>query len=42
MKGFTVIYLFLVLIILQSVDLKAQWNPSLGLEGAQAWDITLT
>jgi hypothetical protein len=41
MKSFTVIILFLLLIFFQTPEVKAQWQPSAGLEGAHAWDITL-
>jgi len=41
MKSFTVIFLLVSLIFFQSADIRAQWNPSVGLEGANAWDVAL-
>jgi hypothetical protein len=41
MKSLTIISSSLLLIFFQTIDLKAQWSPSFGLEGTHAGDITL-
>lgn len=41
MKSFNIIFSSLLLIFFQTLDLKSQWSPSLGLEGVNAWDVSL-